>query len=222
MCRLKPSFFFLFLSYFSFIAYFWELLFDVLFSSRSNPNRDVIFLFLIVLFEFHFFRLLFYSEERSTRFGFEHIAQILQYDFATTSFLAFLSCFLAFYLLNIDNWILIEVVIITIWFFFERSLNALVQPSQPWKKDLIRYFTLQFFADSMGWKRGSLDRGRERGNPIWLNISDKSHYRSTQDSSSSPGISRTLFATPSGTPRFIYWKNNWIPITNSRSISING
>lgn len=56
-----------------------------------------------------------------------------------------------------------------------------------------------------GWKRGYRDRGRERGNPIWPKISDKSHYRSTQDASSSPGPRKGTFGTPTG----IRCKKKW-------------
>lgn len=50
----------------------------------------------------------------------------------------------------------------------------------------------------LGRNRGYLDRGRERGNPVWPNISDKSHYTSTQDASSSPGLRKGTFGTPIG------------------------
>jgi len=50
----------------------------------------------------------------------------------------------------------------------------------------------------LGRKGGYLNRERERGNPIRPNISDKSHYTSTQDASSSPGLRKGTFGTPIG------------------------
>jgi len=52
---------------------------------------------------------------------------------------------------------------------------------------------------SFSGERGDIsNRERERGNPIRPNISDKSHYTSTQEASSSPGLRKGTFGTPIG------------------------
>ena len=71
----------------------------------------------------------------------------------------------------------------------------------PPKMDLLMHFTLQIFDDliNLSWAKQRISRSGEiTGNSRMTNISDKSHYTSTQDASSSPGLRKGTFGTPIG------------------------
>lgn len=91
--------------------------------------------------------------------------------------------------INYSNWIIL---------IDNSNMNPLKNGSNCTSRS--KFLMIQFIF--LGRNGGYLDRGRERGNTIWPNISDKSHYTSTQDASSSPGLRKGTFGTPIG----IKWK----------------
>lgn len=91
--------------------------------------------------------------------------------------------------INYSNWIIL---------IDNSNMNPLKNGSNCTSRS--KFWMIQFIF--LGRNGGYLDRGRERGNTIWPNISDKSHYMSVQSRRRIPRLFILTFGIPIG----IKWK----------------